>query len=171
MRPALGFKEPLDDQLVAKKDLRAFLLEKSWIDLQVFVGLGVDGNHRLAPGRFPSLCTLGQSIPKAKEKLFGCHGRSRRGLLLIQPVNQQAQETEVDAVEGEAEAGEMGDFGFVGFLREGVAQKHFAGRIDDAEEFLAEMVELLFAQRALEADDEVGPDEAIRVEVVIELED
>ncbi len=35
MRAALGFEQPLDEQLVAEKNLRAFFLEKSWIDLQV----------------------------------------------------------------------------------------------------------------------------------------
>jgi len=34
MRPPLGFEQPLDEQLVAEKDLRAFFLEKSWIDFQ-----------------------------------------------------------------------------------------------------------------------------------------
>ena len=38
MRAALGLEQTLDDQLVAEKDLRAFFLEKSWIDLQVARG-------------------------------------------------------------------------------------------------------------------------------------
>ena len=77
----------------------------------------------------------------------------------------------MDAVEGEAEARKVGDLGFVRFLRQGVALEHFAGRIDDAEEFLAQVVELFLAERALQPDDEVGPDEAVGVEIVIEAQD
>ena len=34
MGSPFGFEQSLDEQLVAEKDLRAFFLEKSWIDFQ-----------------------------------------------------------------------------------------------------------------------------------------
>ena len=34
MGAPFGFEQPLDEQLVAEKDLRAFFLEKSWIDFR-----------------------------------------------------------------------------------------------------------------------------------------
>ena len=57
--------------------------------------------------------------------------------------------------------GEVGDFGFVGFLVQGIPLEHFAGRVEDAEEFPAQVAELFLAERALQADDEVGADEAV----------
>src|SRR5579859_3715695 len=83
--------------------------------------------------------------------------------LLIQPVDEEAQKAKVDAVEGEAEARQVGDFRFVGFLGQGVALEYFAGRVKDTEEFVAQMFQLFLAELALKADDQVGANEAVGV--------
>ena len=67
----------------------------------------------------------------------------------------------MNAVEGQAKARQSGDVGFIRFLGQGVALEHFAGRIENAEEFLAQGVQLFLAERALKANDQIGADEAI----------
>ena len=53
MRAALGLEQTLDDQLIAEKDLRAFFLEKTWIDFQAlgFVGVFESGKERQTNAR------------------------------------------------------------------------------------------------------------------------
>ena len=76
----------------------------------------------------------------------------------------------MDAVEGEAQARQVRDFGFVAFLGQGVALEHFARRRENADKFLAKFFEFVLGERALEANDEIRPDKAIGMKITIEAQ-
>ena len=65
-------------------------------------------------------------------------GPSGRRLKLVQSVKQGAESAKITAVEGNAEAGEGSEFGFVGFLRIGIRKSDKGVGAEDVVEIIVE---------------------------------
>ena len=92
------------------------------------------------------------------------------GLELVEAVEEGPKSAEIATIEGDAKAGEGGEFRFIGFLRVGGAGGDESIGAEDIVEIFVETNESASGDLPLYADEHDVADIAVGVEVVVEVD-